>query len=50
MRQSEYGRSIAAARHEVYVADMSDTTIGTGRLGDLANPTRFMALADRLVP
>ena len=29
---------------------MSDTTISSGRLGDLANPTRFMALADKLVP
>jgi heme exporter protein C len=29
---------------------MSETTIGTGRWRDLANPTRFMALADRLVP
>jgi heme exporter protein C len=29
---------------------MSDISISTGRLGRLANPTRFMALADRAVP
>jgi heme exporter protein C len=29
---------------------MSDTTAATWRLSDLANPTRFIALADRLIP
>ena len=29
---------------------MSDLTVQPRRLGDLANPTRFVALADRLVP
>ncbi len=50
MRQSAYGRSIAVSPHRGYGSSMSDTTIGTGRWSDLANPTRFMALADRLVP
>jgi heme exporter protein C len=50
MRQSAYSRSIAVSPYQGYVSTMSDTTIGTGRWSDLANPTRFMALADRLVP
>ena len=29
---------------------MSDTSLSIGRIGDLANPTRFLALAGRLLP
>jgi heme exporter protein C len=50
MRQKACWRRIAVASRAVYVPAMSDTTISTGRWSDLANPTRFMALADRLVP
>ena len=43
-------RVIADLPCSVYEACMSQTTDQKRRLSDLANPTRFIALADRIVP
>lgn len=43
-------RSIAGPGKRVYDEAMSETTAQPRRWADLANPTRFVALADRLVP
>jgi heme exporter protein C len=43
------GRSIAGDGEHRYDKSMSETS-ATGRWADLANPTRFVALADRVIP
>jgi hypothetical protein len=42
--------SIARRNRAVYLDAMSDTAAPAGRWIDIANPTRFIALADRIVP
>jgi heme exporter protein C len=41
---------IAGQPQKRYVSGMSETSLSLARIGDLANPTRFLALAGRILP